>query len=79
MDIQIGLHAIVVEQGVVDVEQEDYLVHHCVASAAVPRPIACLAAAATRSAVKPKCSATTFIGADMPKVRMPNTTPAEPA
>ena len=37
--------------------------------------IVCLAAADDAPTVKPKCSATTFIGADMPKVCMPSTTP----
>jgi hypothetical protein len=38
-----------------------------------------LAAATTRSGVNPKCFATTSIGADMPKVCMPSTTPFGPA
>ena len=41
--------------------------------------MACLAAETTCSTVKPKCSITTFIGADMPKVCMPSTTPVRPA
>ena len=33
VDVQIGLYAIVVEQCIVDVKQEDSIVHHRVASA----------------------------------------------
>ena len=39
----------------------------------------CLAAVTTPSTVKPKCSATTLIGADMPNVCMPRMTPRSPA
>ena len=43
------------------------------------RAIAFRAASATSSGVKPKCSATTFIGPDIPKLRIAKTTPPDPA
>ena len=57
MHIQIGLHAIVVQQRVVDVEQEDDVVHHCAVS---------LAGSGLRQGPSPPMSATASSGPQVP-------------
>src|SRR5262249_6709780 len=78
MVAQVGLHAIIVEERVVHVEQEDDCRRRAHRAVVLRLPRSCLTISVTRSGSKPNFRCSSLSGAEAPKVFMPMMRPDGP-